>query len=120
MDVEADDRRDVLVVDSRELARVLETLERGARADPAPADGDVVDVGEKAGLGAAADLGLQALAILRAVTVPVRVPTKVPELAPAAVRLRGSAVWPLPLEEIGDVVQRSRVAMWTLIEDSAM
>ena len=111
MDVEADDRPHVLVVDARELRRVLEPLEGRPRADPAPSDGHAVDVGEEAGLGAAADLRLEPRAVASAVTVPVRVPAEVPELAPAAVRLRCTTARARPLEEIATSCQRSGVAV---------
>ncbi len=119
MDVEADDRPDILIVDAREFGRMLEAVETRAQTDPAPADRDVVDVGEQARLCAAADLGFQPRAIPSALTVPIRGATKVPELAPAAVRLWSSATWPESLEQLSMSSQRSEAATRTSSTRSA-
>lgn len=83
---------------------MLEPTEALARADPTPADRLTADVCEQTGLASATNLRLQPLAVFGAVAGKVGVSAEVRELAPAAVRLRGSAVRPLPLEEVGNVV----------------
>lgn len=103
MDVEADDRPDVLVVDPGQLRRVLQTLEALPRAEPAPTDGNAVEIREQRRLSTFAYLRLELRAIASAMAFPVRLASQVPELAPATAGLRGSSTRARPLEEVDDV-----------------
>jgi len=102
VDREAHERPDVLVVHARELRRALEALEALARAEPAPADGGAVVVGEQRRCRAGPDLRLQARPVRRAPALVVRLAPDVPVLAPAAGGERRAPAWARALEEIDD------------------
>ena len=108
VDVEADDRPDVLVVDARELRRVLEAIEGLARAEPAPADRNAVDVREQGVQLAPAQLVLEPRRGSRRSPPGVLLPAEVPVLAPAAAGDGRAAPRAAALEEIDDVVPPPR------------